>query len=305
MCRDLQLDGLKFVLIFLVVLGHLHVQFPIGRLVSSFHMPLFVLLSGYFTKISDDWHLFSWVGKTFAIYSIFILLNMAMDMALGSDVPSFGEFLHHFYSPTLAMWYLMCLLYWRLVAHFLKRMGLQYSNLMLVVSFILAMLVGFVPIGHDFSFQRFFALFPFFLLGLIIRERNWMERIKQLNIKVAFLMLFIGLLLSLSTKTYMPRDPYASFSDLFIRAFQTFNACMLCFAVIRLSGFGWVKKFAPLGALTLFFYLYHIPIVRFLEFCYPDFHTNVFEGVMLTICIVIFIWLLTKLRLFRWLMLQK
>lgn len=49
--RDLRLDGLKFFLIFLVVLGHLHFNdygIWIGYYIYSFHMPVFVLLSGFF-----------------------------------------------------------------------------------------------------------------------------------------------------------------------------------------------------------------------------------------------------------------
>ena len=55
--RDLKLDGLKFIMIFLVVLGHLSYNdwgMETGLLIYSFHMPVFVFLSGYFTSRSTD-----------------------------------------------------------------------------------------------------------------------------------------------------------------------------------------------------------------------------------------------------------
>ena len=53
MNRDLRLDGLKFIMIFLVVLGHLRFidyGISVGKMIYSFHMPVFVFLSGYFTS---------------------------------------------------------------------------------------------------------------------------------------------------------------------------------------------------------------------------------------------------------------
>ena len=57
--RIYTLDNLKAVLIFLVVLGHLLISFThatcnsakyISSFIYSFHMPLFIIISGYFSK---------------------------------------------------------------------------------------------------------------------------------------------------------------------------------------------------------------------------------------------------------------
>ena len=53
MNRDLKLDAIKFIMIFLVVLGHLGYNdygLGINRVIYSFHMPVFIFLSGYFTS---------------------------------------------------------------------------------------------------------------------------------------------------------------------------------------------------------------------------------------------------------------
>ncbi|MBR1625808.1 MAG: acyltransferase family protein, partial [Bacteroidales bacterium] len=59
--RDSFFDGLKFVLITLVVLGHsigpVSTVYPLSVIydfIYFFHMPLFIFVSGYFTKKKDD-----------------------------------------------------------------------------------------------------------------------------------------------------------------------------------------------------------------------------------------------------------
>lgn len=56
--RNKSLDSLKFVLIILVVLGHFlepsrysnKLSCDLYSVIYAFHMPLFIMLSGYFTK---------------------------------------------------------------------------------------------------------------------------------------------------------------------------------------------------------------------------------------------------------------
>ncbi len=304
MSRDTHLDGLKFILIFLVILGHLHVQYPVGRLIA-FHMPMFVLLSGYFTKVTNGAKLAKWLRKTFAIYLIFIGFNYILDAIVTQGFPSMAEAIKSLYMPPLAMWYLLCLMEWRVVVFVFKKCRWSPGWKMFAATIFFALAVGFVPLGHEFSFQRAFALFPFFILGMMIRENNWMERIRQLDIRVALVMLLLGLGLSLLTSAYMPKFPYKSLLGLGIRAFQTANALMLCIAILRLTCHDFIKWFAPLGAMTLFFYLYHILFVRSLEAVYPEFSTNVLEAFLLTTVIIGIIWMMIRLRFFRWPMLQS
>jgi fucose 4-O-acetylase-like acetyltransferase len=56
--RDYYFDNAKFLLIFLVVFGHLispvkdqsELVYTIYNFIYTFHMPAFILISGYFTK---------------------------------------------------------------------------------------------------------------------------------------------------------------------------------------------------------------------------------------------------------------
>ena len=61
MVRDTRLDSIKGLLIILVILGHLiialdnynFINHSVMGLIYIFHMPLFILISGYLTKHPD------------------------------------------------------------------------------------------------------------------------------------------------------------------------------------------------------------------------------------------------------------
>ena len=67
--RDNRIDSLKGFLIVLVVLGHLlreccdlnGFNLNMTIYIYSFHMPLFILISGFFTRVKSDKKLF-WGG---------------------------------------------------------------------------------------------------------------------------------------------------------------------------------------------------------------------------------------------------
>ena len=62
MTRDYRLDSIKGLLIILVILGHLIIALDnynvinhsVMGLIYIFHMPLFILISGYLTKHPDS-----------------------------------------------------------------------------------------------------------------------------------------------------------------------------------------------------------------------------------------------------------
>lgn len=52
--RDKSFDGLKYILIFLVILGHMNTSdfnaLWTTKIIYSFHMPVFIFISGYFSS---------------------------------------------------------------------------------------------------------------------------------------------------------------------------------------------------------------------------------------------------------------
>src|SRR5690606_8207293 len=78
--RDYYFDNAKFILIFLVVFGHLIQSYidsnsffsALYKLLYTFHMPAFILVSGYFAKgIYEKGYIFKIIKKLIIPYLIF------------------------------------------------------------------------------------------------------------------------------------------------------------------------------------------------------------------------------------------
>lgn len=116
MVRDKSLDGLKFLLIFSVILVHMQYEAPCGIRVAHIQhmldMPMFIFLSGYFTKVKTWEKFFQSAKKVVEIYLIFDVLHSILSVWLYQS-NFVSAFAHGLIKSHLAMWYLMSLLWWR------------------------------------------------------------------------------------------------------------------------------------------------------------------------------------------------
>lgn len=178
--RNPYFDTIKFILIFLVVFGHL-LESKMGHsllcnemhaFIYLFHMPLFIFISGYFSNKCDSnkfWKSELRLFETLAVFHVGSLLyKLAINHTLGlSDlvIPGFGS------------WYLLSLMCWKAVLQFLPEQWLKPLPL-LTASLAISLLGGFVPIGGAFSIQRTLSLFPFFAAGYTVNETKYLSRLK-------------------------------------------------------------------------------------------------------------------------------
>jgi len=118
--RDPFLDNAKFLLIVLVVIGH---TWPMGLVegsrtvkagylwISAFHMPAFILLSGYFSRgfTARPAQLRKLVAGVLVPYLVFEVLYSAVEAA------AWGKpFRLTLTEPTFVCWFLAALFVWRL-----------------------------------------------------------------------------------------------------------------------------------------------------------------------------------------------
>lgn len=174
MHRDANIDGLKFLLIFLVVLGHInepnYSALP-TRLIYSFHMPVFIFLSGYLTSVHTDLKkLLMWTLKLGCIY---LLAGTSLNLlSWATDRPvSTAQWL--LLKPQFAMWYLLALIYWRWAIYLL------HDNIsterIFAGSICLALLIGFIPASIDtglLAIHRTITFLPCFTLGYWFRHEQ-------------------------------------------------------------------------------------------------------------------------------------
>lgn len=258
--RDNYFDGLKFLMIFSVVLGHLYYYdygLNINRMIYAFHMPVFVFLSGYFTSLnSSRQKQLKWIKETFLIYLFAQVCNTAVSYHLGAELTW-----KVLISPDFALWYLVCLIYWRIAVWMTK--DLISIPKLTIISVLLSFLAGFVPIDTAFTFQRAFAFFPFFMLGLLFKRYSLVNLINRIPLWVSLIAFILGLYLSrLMPDFFMPKIHYVSLHAILYRFIQSSIAVLLCISIIRLSRIKFVSYFADLGQYTLIIYIGHIFFVR-------------------------------------------
>ncbi len=177
--RSARLDNLKCLLIFCVVLGHL-LELQEGAAtdylylsIYTFHMPLFVWVSGYVARPADR----SCLRSLAAPYLVFQLLySLAAVLFWGNDEEV------KLLEPYWLMWFLMALLIWRLLLPLFVAGTFRTRALTLLGTFVLSLLTGWSSeLRYVLSFQRMVALLPVFLLGYYCRSyqtqvSDWWKR---------------------------------------------------------------------------------------------------------------------------------
>ncbi|MEG1848111.1 MAG: acyltransferase family protein [Lachnospiraceae bacterium] len=178
--RDHRIDTMKGILISLVILGHLlenNLSYGVNRslyvFIYSFHMPLFVYTTGYFTTCRWD----RLLRNLLYPYVIFQTLYLLFDhFVLG----------HHtqitYLTPYWILWYLLAVIAWTLLQRglrFLTRHRKQ-QIIILLITCVISLLAGYVEeIGRVLSLSRILVFFPFFLFGTL--SRIGMEERTQKN----------------------------------------------------------------------------------------------------------------------------
>ena len=254
MTRDLKFDGLKFLMVFFVVLAHMKFNsygIEIHNMIYSFHIPVFVFLSGYFTSInSSKKKRLSWLKRTIFLFVCAHLAHLFLSYILGNPFKW-----KYIITPGFTLWYLLSLIYWRFFIWKLTENA--KGSIMLVASFLLIIVCGFVPLKEELSFQRTFAFLPFFILGFLFKKNHLMKKIERVPIWVSIVVVIMGLLAACFLPIYVPNLYYYSWKEAPIRLLLTFQGIILCLSIIRLSRICFLEYFSRFGQYTLWIYIGH------------------------------------------------
>lgn len=191
--REYSLDALKMFLIVLVIYAHIPLLdgfIPMRGIqldaltwhsvkgIYSFHMPLFVLLSGYFTRRKDVQS--QWKGSV-KLLKLFVCFHI-VDLTLKSL--SIGQFptLYNCICPSFALWFLLCLFYWRMLISLLPET--LDRRFLVMGSVVISLLIGFVPIRNEMGIHRFFSFMPYFFIGHYYGH-ELMQKIDNHTLKIA------------------------------------------------------------------------------------------------------------------------
>ena len=158
--RDPYFDNAKFLLISLVIIGHIieplihnnHIVKTTYLFIYSFHMPAFVLISGYFFKHSH--HLPRRIIKLLILYLLFSLLYLPY-----TNVQPF------LLRPFWILWFIVSLIFWNVMLPYVTK-----TKHPILLTILFALLAGYMDsIGYFLSLSRTVVFFPFFVIQNPVR----------------------------------------------------------------------------------------------------------------------------------------
>lgn len=190
--RKYEFDNLKGILIFFVVLGHLIFSFSHNNsdlvqkttsFIYFFHMPLFLIVSGYFSRknISKE--------NLLKLFFIFVTMNISFTIY---DYLVYGAF--NLFQFKYSSWYILLLALYRLIISNtrIKKIINEKTNMILLISLLVAIIAGFF--NTELFVLRIFENWFYFVFGYSLIKN---KKIHNLTIDKNFILLLLIFFLSI------------------------------------------------------------------------------------------------------------
>ncbi|MEV6653524.1 acyltransferase family protein [Streptomyces sp. NPDC051219] len=193
--RDPYFDNAKYLAIVLVAVAHAWEPLKDGSraaealymLVYAFHMPAFILISGYFSRSFEmrPAQLRRLVGGVVVPFVVFEIAYSLFKRWAGSSPEQQISLL----DPMYLTWFLAALFVWRLTTPLWRAVRRP-----LVIAVGVAVLASVTPsIGKDLDLQRVLQFLPFFVAGLYLRPEHF-EAVRRRAVRLLALPVFAGAL---------------------------------------------------------------------------------------------------------------
>lgn len=299
--REYQYDNIKFFLIFLVVFGHLleyisgSICNNIYRIIYTFHMPVFIFITGYFAKFN----------KKKIIFQLFIpyLLLQTIYIIYDCKYISHTNISFQFVTPYWILWFLLTLIYYYLLIPLIDTDKTINKILFILGSIVISLFASATKnIGYYASLLRFFTFLPYFVLGYYFKKSKLKEyfnnnKIRWITGLLATLFVLLSSLYIIFNTKYTKYILYGSFS--YNDAY--YNMGMKAFLLIL--GLAWViffitifpKKKLPfisyIGTNTFYIFILHGFIIKYLGvilkiFIYSE-AINIFYAAAIALLLII------------------
>lgn len=267
--RDAYYDNAKFLLIFLVVFGHLiqsyiydnKLIFSLYNTIYLFHMPAFILISGYFAKgYHKKGYLLKIAKKLIGPYLIFQGIYSFYYFFINENEGIELDPLN----PQWSLWFLISLFCWNVMLFLFTKWKANYG---LLLSVCLGIVVGyFDEINSFLSLSRTIVFFPLFLLGYYFKEKSFIK-LRDTKIKLIPILILLSLFIifymipEFNYKWLHGSKPYHEFDDLWING-GIVRLGVYCLTLLAtLSFFALVPRqklfFTKWGTRSIYVYLLH------------------------------------------------
>lgn len=278
--RDPFFDNAKFLLMIVVVFGHLLQPF-IGEAtwshdlyftIYSFHMPAFILISGYFAKSFDNKRS-AQVRISFQKFIVpYIFFQWAYSLfywLVGTNT-SFSFQLH---IPNWSLWFLVSSFFWQISLYIFQKLPARIG---IGISIALSLFVGYLPfIGRELTLQRTIVFLPFFVMGYYLQPET-VQKFKRFPYKHWLILGFLAIYAMIhqvgevNKYVFFGSKPYEDFLNFpewgaLVRIFSLFLGCLgilAFFSCVPMKE----KSYTSHGKYTLVAYLLHGFVVKGLRF---------------------------------------
>ncbi|MFE9925927.1 acyltransferase family protein [Streptomyces sp. NPDC005774] len=194
--RDALFDNAKYLAIVLVAVGHAweplrsesRTVTALYTLVYAFHMPAFIIISGYFSR-SFDWspgkikRLITGVAVPYVVFEVaYTLFTRWSDSEPDRPISLLD--------PLYLTWFLAALFIWRLTTPIWR--ALRWP---LPIALTIAALATLAPsIGKDLDLHRTLQFLPYFVLGLSLKKEHF-ETVRRREVRILAVPVFAGALI--------------------------------------------------------------------------------------------------------------
>ena len=265
--RNYLFDTLKGVGILLVIFGHLIEQMTspvaesIYKIIYIFHMPLFIVISGYFARF--DWkkilkHL---------IIPYLILQVIFTPIEYIALKPKFD--ILFILRPKWLLWFLFALILWKLSLFLIDKIK-NFLPIIIPLSFIIGLAFGFLPFdGFIMSISRLVVFYPFFLLGYHFKQTGFVTKLGESNKWWKILLIGLSIICFILIFVLFPNTPKTAFYgsqnyhqlanyNILFRLFNYVGATIIILAIISIT----TREKTPVSAIgkqSFTLYIGHAP----------------------------------------------
>ncbi|MGV4885308.1 acyltransferase family protein [Streptomyces viridosporus] len=272
--RDAFFDNAKYLAIVLVAVGHaweplkgdsrtLEAAYMV---VYAFHMPAFIIISGFFSRSFDmrPDRLQRLITGVVVPYIVFETAYPLFKRFVDNDPQQEISLL----DPWYLTWFLVALFVWRLTTPIWKTVRHP-----LPLALGIAMLASVSPdIGDDLDLQRVLQFLPFFVLGLCLRPEHF-HRVRRRSVRILSVPVFAAALAvgwwaapRMNTAWFYHRDAAQELGEPWWVGPVMVLVLFGCSLLLTACFFAWVPRrhlwFTALGAGTLYGYLLHGFVVK-------------------------------------------
>ena len=188
--RVAYLDNARYWVMLLVVIGHSLTQFgtiesarAVYVWIYAFHMPFFVLISGYTARnYHGDARQVRRVVSTLVVPYLIVETSMQFITRHYTGEPDPMLIL----SPQWLTWFLAALFVWRLTTPIWR--ALKYP---ITTSLIISLTVGLFELPNVLSLPKILGFLPFYVIGMHM-SREWFERLTQRPIRIVSAIILIA-----------------------------------------------------------------------------------------------------------------